>query len=65
MPKYIIERDIPNAGDLSAQELQAISQKSCGILSDMWTARWEDLIDFEITPVVTSVEAAAVVAPRL
>jgi hypothetical protein len=37
MPKYIIERDIPNAGDLSAQELQAISQKSCGILSDMGT----------------------------
>ena len=30
-----------------------------------WTARWEDLIDFEITPVVTSVEATAVVAPRL
>jgi hypothetical protein len=30
-----------------------------------WTARWEDLIDFEITPVVTSVEAAAAVAPRL
>lgn len=30
-----------------------------------WTARWEDLIDFEITPVVTSVEAVAVVAPRL
>ena len=30
-----------------------------------WTARWEDLIDFEITPVVTSAEAAAAVAPRL
>ena len=35
MPKYIIERDIPNAGALSAQELQGISQKSCGVLSDM------------------------------
>ena len=30
-----------------------------------WTARWEDLIDFEIIPVVTSAEAAAAVAPRL
>ena len=35
MPKYIIERDIPNAGALSAADLQAISQKSCGILSNM------------------------------
>ena len=35
MPKYVIERDIPNAGKLSAQELKAISQKSCGVLSGM------------------------------
>ena len=35
MPKYIIEREIPNAGALSAQELQGISQKSCSILSEM------------------------------
>lgn len=32
MPKYVIERDIPNAGKLSAGELQAISQKSCEVL---------------------------------
>lgn len=32
MPKYVIERDIPNAGKLSAQELKAISQKSCSVL---------------------------------
>ena len=32
MPKYVIEREIPNAGKLTQQELQAISQKSCGIL---------------------------------
>ena len=37
MPKYIIERDIPNAGALSAQELQGISQKSCGVLNEMGT----------------------------
>lgn len=35
MPKFVIERDIPGAGALSAQELQAISQKSCGVLSDL------------------------------
>ncbi len=35
MPKYVIEREIPGAGKLSDQELQAISQKSCGVLSQM------------------------------
>ncbi len=35
MPKYVIERDIPGAGNLSAQELQAISQKSCSVLNEM------------------------------
>lgn len=32
MPKYLIERDIPGAGNLSPEELQGISQKSCGVL---------------------------------
>ncbi|CAB5109926.1 hypothetical protein D3OALGB2SA_2341 [Olavius algarvensis associated proteobacterium Delta 3] len=35
MPKYVIEREIPDAGKLSAEELQGISQKSCGVLQDM------------------------------
>ncbi|HEX6185805.1 MAG TPA: DUF4242 domain-containing protein [Pyrinomonadaceae bacterium] len=35
MPKFLIEREIPGAGDLSAQDLQAISQKSCGVLREM------------------------------
>jgi hypothetical protein len=35
MPKFLIEREIPGAGNLSADELQAISQKSCGVLSNM------------------------------
>jgi hypothetical protein len=35
MPKFLIEREIPNAGQLSAQELQAISQKSCSVLQQM------------------------------
>ena len=35
MPKFLIEREIPGAGDLKPEELQAISQKSCGVLRDM------------------------------
>lgn len=35
MPKYVIERDIPGAGNLSAADLKAISQKSCGVLREM------------------------------
>ena len=35
MPKYIIEREIPGAGSLTTQDLQGISQKSCGVLNDM------------------------------
>ena len=32
MPKYVIEREIPGAGNLKPEELHAISQKSCGVL---------------------------------
>ena len=35
MPKYVIEREIPGAGKLTANELKAISQKSCGVLRQM------------------------------
>ncbi len=35
MPKFVIEREIPAAGKLSTQELQAISQKSCNVLNRM------------------------------
>jgi len=35
MPKYVIEREIPGAGNLTAEELQGISQKSCGVLAGM------------------------------
>jgi hypothetical protein len=35
MPKFVIEREIPGAGKLTAAELQAISQKSCGVLQNM------------------------------
>lgn len=32
---YVIEREIPGAGKLTAEELQAISQTSCGVLDEM------------------------------
>ncbi len=35
MPKYVIEREIPGAGNLSGEELQAISQTSCGVLGNL------------------------------
>ena len=35
MPKYVIEREIPGAGKLSAAELKAISQKSCSVISNL------------------------------
>ena len=46
MPKFVIEREIPGAGDLSSDQLQAISQKSCGVLRDLgpriqWVQRYE------------------------
>jgi len=35
MPKFVIERAIPNIGATSAADLQAISQKSCGVLNEL------------------------------
>ena len=35
MPQYLIERNIPGAGKLTASELQAISQKSCSVLNTL------------------------------
>lgn len=35
MPKYVIEREIPEAGKLTSDQLKAISQTSCGVLSKM------------------------------
>lgn len=35
MPKYVIERELPGAGQLSAEILQAISQKSCSVLTGL------------------------------
>jgi hypothetical protein len=35
MPKFLIERELPGAGRLTAEELQGISAKSCGVLREL------------------------------
>ena len=41
MPKYVIERDLPGAGQLTAEELQGISQKSVEVLDSLaGRAQW-------------------------
>ena len=35
MPKYVIERDLPGAGDLSAEQLQSISEKSNLVIGEL------------------------------
>lgn len=35
MPKFVIERELPGAGSLTPQQLQAIAQKSCSVLQEM------------------------------
>jgi hypothetical protein len=35
MPKYVIERNIPGAGGMSANDLMAASQKSCSVLNSL------------------------------
>lgn len=35
MPKYVIEREISGAGKMTAEQLKAISQTSCGVLNKM------------------------------
>ena len=35
MPKFVIEREIPGAGKLTPEQLQAISQTSCGVLREL------------------------------
>ena len=35
MPKYVIEREVPGAGSMSAEDLRDLSQNSCNVLNDM------------------------------
>jgi cell division inhibitor SulA len=35
MPKFVIEREIPGAGSMSAQQVQAVAEKSCSLLRNL------------------------------
>jgi cell division inhibitor SulA len=35
LPKYVIERELPGAGQLTPEQLQAVSQTSCGVLRNL------------------------------
>lgn len=42
MPKYVIERDIPGAGQLTAEQLKAISKTSCSVLRKLgFEIQWD------------------------
>jgi hypothetical protein len=63
MPKFVIERDIPGAGQMSSQELHAIAQKSCSVLTAMgpqiqWVQSY--VTDDKIYCVYVAPDAAAV-----
>jgi len=38
MPKYVIEREIPGAGQFTPEDLKGISQKSCDVLDELGTS---------------------------
>ena len=40
MPKFVIEREIPEVGKLTAQQLQGVARKSCGVLEGMPAVQW-------------------------
>ena len=62
MPKYVIERELAGARKLSTQELQAISQKSCGVLRELPQVQWlhSYVTDDKIYCVSIAPDAAAV-----
>ncbi|HET9050659.1 MAG TPA: DUF4242 domain-containing protein [Candidatus Dormibacteraeota bacterium] len=41
MPKYVIERDLPGAGQLTAEQLRGISEKSNQVLKDLDGIQWQ------------------------
>lgn len=35
MPKYVVEREIPGAGQMTAEQLKGAAQTSCAVLTEM------------------------------
>lgn len=62
MPKFLIEREIPGAGKLSATELQAVAQKSCSVLRSLSQVQWVEsfVTDDKIYCVYIAPDEAAV-----
>jgi Protein of unknown function (DUF4242) len=62
MPKFVIEREIPGAGKLTKEQLQGISQKSCGVLRTMPAVQWVEsfVTDDKIYCVYIAPDEAAV-----
>ena len=40
MPKFVIERELQDVGKLTAQQLQGVARKSCGVLEGMPAVQW-------------------------
>ncbi|MDP9229778.1 MAG: DUF4242 domain-containing protein [Bacteroidota bacterium] len=41
MPRYLIERELPGAGKMNADQLHALSQKSCSVINELGpTIQW-------------------------
>jgi hypothetical protein len=62
MPKFVIEREIPGAGKLTAAQLQAIAEKSCSVLRELPQVQWlhSYVTDDKIYCVYIAPDAAAV-----
>ena len=62
MPKFVIECEIPGAGKLTAVQLQAIAEKSCGVLRELLQVQWVHsyVTDDKIYGVYIAPDAAAV-----
>ncbi|MBI4886149.1 MAG: DUF4242 domain-containing protein [Acidobacteria bacterium] len=62
MPKFVIEREIPGAGQLTDAQVQGIAQKSCSVLREMPQVQWlhSYVTDDKIYCVYIAADAGAV-----
>ncbi|MDB5066391.1 MAG: hypothetical protein JWM18_2825 [Chloroflexi bacterium] len=62
MPKFVIERDIPGAGDLSPDELQTISARSNAVLAELPNVHWQQsyVVDDRIYCVYVAPDAESI-----
>ena len=63
MPKFVIERSVPGAGRLSAEEVQAMAARSCGVLLELGpSVQWLQsyVTDDKLYCVYVAPDAAAV-----